>query len=103
MAEDNPVDTPKRKRGRPPKPDSEKVTPKRKAESEGASAPKRGRGRPKGSKNKGSVAKKPAAKGTVRGVRCLLQWDGCVGFICMESWDYCFIIILRGWFHVYIS
>lgn len=65
MAEDNPVETPKRKRGRPPKPDSEKATPKRKAESDSASPAKRGRGRPKGSKNKGSVAaKKPASKGT---------------------------------------
>ncbi|KAG0713163.1 hypothetical protein GWK47_016818 [Chionoecetes opilio] len=66
MAEDTPVDTPKRKRGRPPKAESEKVAPKRKAESDDESAPKRGRGRPKGSKNKGSVAsKKPASTGTV--------------------------------------
>lgn len=67
MAEDNAADTPKRKRGRPPKPDSEKATTKRKADSDGASPAKRGRGRPKGSKNKGAVSKKPASKGTVRG------------------------------------
>lgn len=68
MAEDNPVETPKRKRGRPPKPESEKAAPKRKAESDSAAPAKRGRGRPPGSKNKGSAAaKKPASKGTVRG------------------------------------
>lgn len=46
MAEDNATEAPKRKRGRPAKPESEK---KQKVESTG---PKRGRGRPKGSKNK---------------------------------------------------
>ena len=81
MAEDNPVDTPKRKRGRPPKPESEKVTPKRKAESDDESAPKRGRGRPKGSKNKGFVAKKPASKGTVSGVKCLCTCDPVLLFL----------------------
>lgn len=68
MAEDNAADAPKRKRGRPAKPDSEKAaTTKRKADSDGASPAKRGRGRPKGSKNKGAVSKKGASKGTVRG------------------------------------
>lgn len=66
MAEDSAVEPPKRKRGRPPKPDSEKVAPKRKAEADEGTVPKRGRGRPKGSKNKGSGNKKPASKGTVR-------------------------------------
>ncbi|XP_068248564.1 high mobility group protein HMG-I/HMG-Y-like [Palaemon carinicauda] len=48
MAEDNAATTPKRKRGRPSKPESEK---KQKVSSE-SSGSKRGRGRPKGSKNK---------------------------------------------------
>ncbi|XP_042879339.1 high mobility group protein HMG-I/HMG-Y-like isoform X2 [Penaeus japonicus] len=63
MAEDNPTDSPKRKRGRPPKPESEKAAAKRKAADSGDdSAPKRGRGRPKGSKNKSK--KGSPAKGT---------------------------------------
>lgn len=65
MAEDSPVEAPKRKRGRPPKAESEKATPKRKAEADEGTVPKRGRGRPKGSKNKGSGNKKPVSKGTV--------------------------------------
>lgn len=48
MAEDNATETPKRKRGRPAKPESEK---KQKVVVE-STGPKRGRGRPKGSKNK---------------------------------------------------
>jgi len=48
MAEDNATETPKRKRGRPAKPESEK---KQKVVAEGSEV-KRGRGRPKGSKNK---------------------------------------------------
>ncbi|KAK7068785.1 hypothetical protein SK128_021817 [Halocaridina rubra] len=60
MAEDNAADTPKRKRGRPSKPENEKK--KKVAESPG---PKRGRGRPKGSKNK--AKKVTASKGGKRG------------------------------------
>ncbi|XP_064118010.1 high mobility group protein HMG-I/HMG-Y-like [Macrobrachium nipponense] len=48
MAEDKVAETPKRKAGRPPKPESEK---KQKVVAK-ASEAKRGRGRPKGSKNK---------------------------------------------------
>lgn len=55
MAEDNATDAPKRKRGRPAKPESEKK--QKVAPAEGGA--KRGRGRPKGSKNK---AKKLTAK-----------------------------------------
>lgn len=64
MGEEVAAETPKRKRGRPPKPESEKVAAaKRKADTEeDPSAPKRGRGRPKGSKNK--PAKKTITKGT---------------------------------------
>ncbi|KAK3875290.1 hypothetical protein Pcinc_019825 [Petrolisthes cinctipes] len=62
MGEVDAADTPKRKRGRPRKPESEKVATKRKAStSDDGSAPKRGRGRPKGSKNK------PAKKTTTKG------------------------------------
>ncbi|XP_064118013.1 high mobility group protein HMG-I/HMG-Y-like [Macrobrachium nipponense] len=49
MGEDNATETPKRKAGRPAKPESEK---KQKVVVAKASEAKRGRGRPKGSKNK---------------------------------------------------
>ncbi|KAK4294393.1 hypothetical protein Pmani_032977 [Petrolisthes manimaculis] len=63
MGEVDSADTPKRKRGRPRKPENEKVATKRKAAtSDDGSAPKRGRGRPKGSKNK--PAKKTTTKGS---------------------------------------
>lgn len=54
MAEDAAADSPKRKRGRPSKPEGEKVAAK-KAKTEGGTGK---RGRPKGSKNK-AAAKKP--------------------------------------------
>lgn len=64
MGEGAAAEAPKRKRGRPPKPESEKAATKRKAAaSEDGTAPKRGRGRPKGSKNK--PAKKTTTKGAV--------------------------------------
>jgi len=51
MAEDAVADSPKRKRGRPAKPESEKAAAK-KAKTEAEDGEKRSRGRPKGSKNK---------------------------------------------------
>jgi len=56
MAEDAAVESPKRKRGRPSKPEGEKAAAK-KAKTEGGTGK---RGRPKGSKNK--TAKKPKEK-----------------------------------------
>lgn len=58
MAEDAAADSPKRKRGRPSKPEGEKVAAK-KAKTEGGTGK---RGRPKGSKNK-AAAKKPKGTG----------------------------------------
>jgi len=58
MAEDNATETPKRKRGRPAKPESEK---KQKVAVE-STGPKRGRGRPKGSKNKAKKHGRPAKR-----------------------------------------
>merc|ERR1712121_98260 len=58
MAEDAAAESPKRKRGRPAKPESEKAAAKKAKTEDGE---KRSRGRPKGSKNK--TAKKPKGTG----------------------------------------